>query len=207
MNRKYISLLIVTAIVGLTCCTPKLKTGLVQFDNRYDAVKNAIIDFSSKPKLYRKSLVFQVTPLDTLHKNILRVLDDGTSEWVSGEAYEGIIAVGISANDNKFLVSSKDSIGSKTGLPSRFIERDGKLFFWFDREFSMTQETLSILKKYNLLVDDEDGKIFELDYITDDAQKGVTFYFCRNDLTKYKKVITNRAMGFYEPPKLNCGSK
>ena len=37
-----------------------------------------------------------------------------------------------------------------------------------------------------------------------DAAKAADYYFCRNDVSNYKRVVTHVATGYYEPPKLKC---
>ena len=72
-------------------------------------------------------------------------------------------------------------------------------------EKTIYEEMLSVLKKYNVLTDMiYDGMLPE--YSINDAQKGASYYFCRNDLSKYKRVVTNIATGYYRPPKLKCGN-
>jgi len=39
---------------------------------------------------------------------------------------------------------------------------------------------------------------------TDDAKKGVDYYFCKSNLKIYKRVNTTYALGYYDVPKLNC---
>lgn len=36
------------------------------------------------------------------------------------------------------------------------------------------------------------------------SKKVATYYFCKNNPENYKRVITNIATGWYEPPKLKC---
>jgi len=84
-----------------------------------------------------------------------------------------------------------------------YLEKEGKLFFWWDSSYPLTEKTLATYKKYDLLQDD-DGLIQTPDFITDDALKGAYYFFCTNDLSSYKKVITNTGFGYFDPPKLNC---
>ncbi|MEO6630363.1 MAG: hypothetical protein ABIN13_01535 [Mucilaginibacter sp.] len=88
------------------------------------------------------------------------------------------------------------------GIPSRFIEQNEKLFIWRDEHFQLTDGTINILDKYHLIRRGGPG-----DWISgggDESKKGADYYFCRSNLTVYKKKITNRAIGCYEPPNVNC---
>lgn len=59
-----------------------------------------------------------------------------------------------------------------------------------------------ILKKYNMLKDDEGGWITFLDYTMNDKKKATTYYFCKNNLKEFKRIITN--ISDINLPKLNC---
>lgn len=93
-------------------------------------------------------------------------------------------------------------LGSKGRLPSRYIEKNGKLFFWWDDDYSLTENTLAVFNKYNLLQGDKNGTIKVPDSIIDDAEKAAHYYFCKEDLSKYKRVITNKGVGYYDAPNL-----
>jgi len=183
----------------ISCKT--FKGELLDRNDVNDAILIAINDFTHSNRLYKKNRVFKINHLDTIHKMKL----DGQS-WIPGEVYEGIKAVSIFPRpiENKLLITSQAIVGSYGKLPSKFIEIDDKLFFWWDDNSPLTKEALDIFSKYNLLQDDEGGVIQLPDFIIDESQKGVDYYFCRNNLSKYKKVITNIAIGFYDIPKLNC---
>lgn len=176
---------------------------LIQTGSGNEAIHNAILDFSHIGKLYIKDSVFSVSFLDTLYRKVLIKSNDGY-KWINGEINEGTIAVSIIASYNKFLLTAETKAGGRGKLPSRYVEKDGKLFFWWDNNYPLTEETLAVFNKYHLLQDDEGGKIKFPEFEIDDSRKGVDYYFCRNNLTKYKKVIASKAIGYYEPPKLGC---
>ncbi|MDX5429237.1 MAG: hypothetical protein LPK79_14140 [Bacteroidota bacterium] len=189
-------------LVFLVGCSA-FKHGMTQSGNRDQAIQNAILDFSNTSSLYRKDSVFSVSFYDTMGRMVL----DENHEWIFGEPYEGVVAVSIIVANSRLLLTSDTKAGGKGGkgkLPTRFVEKGGKLFFWWDDEHVLTKETLSVYKKYNLLQDDEGGLVTIPDFIIDDAQKGVHYYFCKKDLSRYKKVITNKGIGYYDPPKLKC---
>ena len=122
-------------------------------------------------------------------------------QWKRGSLYRGLISVEISASpEYKFLITSNTKVGSKGYLPSRHIIKDGKLFYWFDDSYPLTQGMLDLLWKYNLLQDDDGGLIIFLDNPMNDSKKVSVYYFCKKDLSKYKKVSTNIGLCSYKPP-------
>ncbi|WP_340067363.1 hypothetical protein [Ascidiimonas aurantiaca] len=185
------------------------KKNLTQKGGNKEAVQNAILDFSNTSRLYNNDSVFSVWVYDKLHKMVLKETDDRNSEWVEDKLYEGIVAVSISASHNKILYTDGAKIGQKgVKMPTRFIEKDGKLFYWRDDDYPLTQETLTVFKKYNLLVNNDlDGVVEFYDFTVNDAQKGVHYYFCKNNLLKYKKITIHKAIGYYDAPSINCSSR
>lgn len=207
MNTKIYTLLVIVILFG---CSP-MKNGMMKAgeDVKSVAIHNAILDFSQSCNLYKKDTVFSINFKDSVfNKAVLIQVDDRTMQWKRGSLCNGILSVGISADsDYKFLFTTNIKVGNITHLPSRHIVKDGKLFYWYDDSYPLTQEMLDILWKYNLLLDDEDGWIIIPDNPIDDSQKGAHYYFCKSDLSEYKRVITNIGMGFYPLPKLNCNKK
>lgn len=199
---------LILVILLFECCASfkgtSFKKELSQTGDRNDAIQNAIMDFTNNRSLYKKDSVFFISFFDTLHKMVLEKIDDRNYRWIKGEIYEEIVAVSIAASYNQFLLTADTKVGSKGKLPTRYIEKNGKLFFWWDNEYPLTEKTLAVFSKYNLLQDDEGGIIKFPDFIIDDAQKGADYYFCKNNLTKYKKVITNIGIGYYDIPNLKC---
>lgn len=150
-----------------------------------DAINIAIMDFLKKPKLYKKDTVFSIL----IH---------------TGAKNEDIIVVAIGRNNTKLLITKDMTIGSKGKFPSKYLEKDGKLFFWWDDDIPLTNEALSVFKRYDLLQDDDNGRRTAPSFIIDETKKGVHYYFCKNDISKYKRVITNIGIGYYDSPSLKC---
>jgi hypothetical protein len=183
--KKLIQFITIIVVLILSDGCVSVKKGLVQKGGIDNAIQNAILDFSNTAKLYKKNNVFSVSVLEV--------------------ANEDLMVVRIGKNSMKLLLTAKAKVGSlDSKLPTRFIEKEGKLFFWWDNEYPLTKEALDVYEKYNLLQDDEGGVITVPEFTVNDAQKAAHYYFCKDDLTKYKKVITNKGVGYYEPPKLNC---
>lgn len=112
-------------------------------------------------------------------------------------------------------ISLSNLIGKvpENNFPNRYKIIEDKLFVWKDSLTPLNKEILDVLNTYNildstdikrelgLLPDDfEDTRMV----ITDRRLKGVDYYICKNNVDKYKKVLTNIAYGYYEPPNLNC---
>ena len=168
------------------------------------AIYEAITDFADNCRLFKQDSIFYITTLDTLkHYTLQR--NQGTLEWICDSIYANLFVINIIPSINKLFYLPDAVVGSKGKLPSRYVIVKGKLFYWRDRDYPLTEEMLSVLKKYNVLTDMiYDGMLPE--YSINDAQKGASYYFCRNDLSKYKRVVTNIATEYYSPPKLKCGN-
>ena len=204
-------------LVMIGCSSLKKSMITTGSDLKETAIHNAILDFSKRCDLFKKDSVFHVTFEDSVfHKAVLvQVYEKNyTHAWKRGSLYDGIVKVGILAHRvnsscdeccDKFLYTAQTTVGSKgTPLPSRYIEKNGKLFYWQDNDYALTEEMLAILWKYNLLCDDTDGMIGIPTYTIDDRLKGAHYYLCKNDLSKYKRIVTWIASGYYELPKLKC---
>lgn len=128
---------------------------------------------------FTKDSVFSVSYHDPLYKMALEKTDNGDERWVEDKLYKEIVAVSIAADYNKMLLTDNTKADNKTAkLPTRYIERDGKLFYWRDDDYPLTQEALNVFKRYNLLLEDDLDEVIEFcDFTTDDTQKGVDYFF------------------------------
>ena len=156
--------------------------------------------------MYKNDSVFSVNFNDSVfNEAVLIRVNERTMQWKRGSLSKNLVSVEISASpEYKFLITSNTKVGSKGYLPSRHIIKEGKLFYWFDDSYPFTQEMLDFLWKYNLLQDDDSGLIIFPDNPINDSKKGADYYFCKNDLSKYKRVVTNIGLGYYKPPKIKC---
>ncbi len=194
--------ILIIVVVLISCASSK--KDFTKMGGLDEAIQNAILDFSKKSRLYKKNSVFTVWAQDTLYRMVLDKSNENKYKWVEGDLYEQTIAVSITASYNKILMTDSTKVGSIGKFPSRYIERDGKLFYWWDSDQPLKQETLDALGKYGLLQDDEGGWVKFPDMTINDAQKAAHYYFCRNNLKKYKRVTTNKGIGYYDAPKLDC---
>lgn len=153
-----------------------------------DPIQIAIEDFSQNCSLYKKDSVFSV-----------RLLQPRNND-------EKII-VRVGRNYKKMLLKSSSTVGSRGQLASRYIEKNGKLFFWWDDNYALTEDALAVFRKYNLLQDDEDGFLKMSDFITTKSISEAHYYFCKERFTGFKRVVSNKGVGYYTPPKLECDKK
>jgi hypothetical protein len=166
----------------VSSCAP-WKDVLVAEGDRDDAIQNAIYDFLQSSKLSKEDSVFNISTQDY---------------------NEQLLAISIYGSTNKLLISTEDSVKyDYSGLAIDYKEMDGKLFYWYDSTKEVTTEIINTLTKYNMI----DTTILNV-YIPprhiEHSKKGVDYYFCKNNLLKYKKVKTNKVLGYYDPPNLNC---
>ncbi len=166
-----------------TGCAAPFRKELARSGDSNAAFHNAILDFAATSRLYNEDTVFLVS-----------IEQSGSSS----------LRVSILGEPPKLLVTAKVTVGSRTHMPSRYTEQEGKLFFWRDADYPLTAEALAVYQKYGLLQDDRGGLLTVPDLWIDDAKKGVHYYFCPDDLSRYRKVTTRIAMGWYTPPKLRC---
>ena len=166
-----------------------------------DFINVAISDFVSKCSLFKKDSVFKISVEDTL---VELSFQSEQSRWVLDTVYQNVLVVEIlGLMDTKEWYFSDAVIGSKGKLPSRYVIVKGKLFFWQDDNYPLTEEILSVFKRYNILTEMMERGALP-DNPINDAAKAADYYFCRNDVSNYKRVVTHVATGYYEPPKLKC---
>lgn len=179
---KYSFFILLFYMVFSGCVTFRDK--LVATGSTNEMIANSIVDFTHCSSIIKHDSVFSV------------------SVYQSSAKHGRVVRVG--RHNFPLLWTDENIIGQKGGsLPTRFIVRNGLLFYWKDEDFPLTTEAIEQYKKYNIL------RIFRPDDVlpdfeTDDAAKAVHYYFCKNDLRKYKRIISNIGVGYYDPPKLNC---
>ena len=192
-------------IIIISCLLSGCKSSIVipqkEAYQTEDFINVVISDFVAKCSLFKKDSVFEVSVEDTLVKLSFQ---SEQSRWVLDTVYQNILVVDICGmEDDKEWYYPDAVIGSKGKLPSRYVIIEGKLFFWDDDNYPLTEEALSVFKRYNILTEMlEEGMIPE--FTINDAAKAAHYYFCRGDASNYKRVVTNIATGYYDPPKLKC---
>jgi hypothetical protein len=174
--KNFLQIVFIILLLLQGCAT--WKTSLSPQGDYDSAIKNAISDFSNTTSLFREDRTFSVGI-----KNL----------------NNGIIGISILGNVNKFIITED---GKSSRLPTKYLEYKGKLFYWYDESYPLNKDIIDKLDKCNLI--DSVKSIAFAKLINDDAKKGMDYYFCKNNLLKYKKIKTNQAIGYYEPPKLDC---
>lgn len=167
-----------------SCAVNKWQNTLIQKGNMNDAVNNAITDFVHTSKWSKKDSIFTVTITDINEENV---------------------NVTIAIADDDVYPNSKNKVGTYDHtFPTRYIVKNGKLFYWNDTTQFITQDIISILEKYNHI----DYRWSELPEIIggvhNDGAEGVVYYFCKNDLTNYKKSGVSNIRKHYKTPILKC---
>ena len=118
------------------------------------------------------------------------------------------MTVSITGTKNKLLPGESNKIGTNIPyFPTRFLIYHEKLFYWYDSTNVITLELISVLSQYghidSLNVNGFVG-IPETSSEIDERKKAAHYYFCKKNLRKYKRVVTNIALNYYKPPKLKC---
>ena len=167
-------------------CKPIQKASLPNEESS-DPIQIAVMDFSKKSNLYKKSQVFYVSKRNAVNN-------------------ENVLIISITKNFTKLLSTAYTTEGSKGKMASKFVEKNGKLFYWWDNDFPLSEEALNVFRKYNLLQDDEKGTIQFPENVLDETQKSAIYYFCRNNFRIYKKIETNRGQFYDRAPEISCDS-
>lgn len=198
----------IIVLLPFNSCT-SYKNNLLFSGNLSDetAIYNAILDFTNSNKLYEKDSVFCINYYNKIYSRVLQQRNDGVSEWVRDKLYDGIVGVSIHPSYHQFPLSQETRKNEMNIIPSRYVIKNNKLFYWWDDNYELTEETIQTFYRFNLIreVKGENNSGLLVDDLVsvDDAVKGVHYYFCGNDLTKYVKVITNIGFGYYDVPEMN----
>ncbi|MCP4459903.1 MAG: hypothetical protein GY816_18055 [Cytophagales bacterium] len=195
LNRVLISTIL---LVWFGCATQKSqlhKSGGVN-----EVIENAILDFSTT-RIFNKGSIFSVNYNDNHEEFALQQAIDGIYEWLPSKSNENISTVSITMSSAKFPYNSNDL--GRSSIPTAYKVVEDKLFYWWEGDGPISEEAIEIFKRYDLLVLNSPSSI--LDSGVDDSQKGVHYYFCKNDLLSYKRVITSKGLGYYslDPPLCN----
>lgn len=185
MNRQRLCLLTLLLIFFGSCSS--WKNALVTEGKTDDAVKNAVIDFLNSDRLSKKDTVFSIE-VKEIDKNVL-----------------GISILGY---PDRLLPSSRNRIGTNfPNFPTRYIEKNGKLFYWYDSQKTIDVDLISVLNKYHRIDSlNVNGLVGIPARLTGDSKKAAHYYFCISNLRNYKKIHTSIGLDSYPPPNLNCSN-
>lgn len=145
--------------------------------------------------------------------NVFNVWIDEISEYAPHKINDEITVIDISPAFRKVYLTPVDTVGS-VRVPTRHLIKDGKLFYWHDPYYGLTEEMVKVLYQFNIADSIALEDLFATqDERTDDYyihsqvyKKGkvAVYYFCKDNPGNYKRVITSAATGWYQPPKLKC---
>lgn len=177
MNRFYLIYIL------LLCSCTTLKDNMIVNGNENDAILNAIFDFTHTEN---------------------RLLKEDRTFLVSIDNVEDNIVVGIIGDPNTILlITEENGSYSYRAFPTMLVETKGRLFFWYDKSKNVTDTIINTLYKHNF-VDTMVVNAYIPDRIINDTKKGAVYYFCKNDLSNYKKTASSTLTKYYKPPKLKC---
>jgi hypothetical protein len=176
---KRVSILIFLLIIIQSCGT--WRHDLIAHGDYNEAVKNAILDFSKTSSL---------------------VNDDNAFFIFVEDINDEIVGISISGSTSKFLVTADGKSDVNNMFPTRYLEKNSKLFYWDDSKVPLSLEILSKLDEYGQI--DSLESIAFATLIIDDGKEGINYYFCKNNLLKYKKMKSTKSLSIYNLPLLNC---
>jgi hypothetical protein len=162
-------------------------------------IQNSINDFT-KTRFFKNGIAFSVSFYKDFKGSKLFKQAEGTYKWTPDKSYPDIFAVSILNHSTKFFYNPADTGKIKTNVPQCILWKDGKLFYWWDEEKPLVESTINSFRALGLI--EENPNLLE--FGTDDSQKAVDYFICKNDYSKYRRKITKLAIGYYKPPKLRC---
>ena len=173
-------------------------------DLQETAIRIAIADFSNTCRLFKKDSVFCVDYNDSVFEKatlVVGTFNDGhTLQWKRGDLLDGMACVEIGAASYYQHYYSEDPEDANSHLPTKYVIVRGKLFYWRDEKHEVTEDIIGVLWRYNVL----QSESIIPDFFEDENAKGAHYFFCKKNLSKYKRVVTNKALGYYSPPRVTC---
>lgn len=116
---------------------------------------------------------------------------------------EEVAAVSIVPRNVKIPIYDNE-ISAQSHIPSKHEVRNGKLFIWNDKNVQPTEDIVKVYGEFGILLYPDSLGIIHQETKIDETIKGVDYYFCRNNIEKYKREVTNIGFGYYPYPKLKC---
>jgi len=114
-----------------------------------------------------------------------------------------LVGVTIGEYNYKLNFSNDLTSGGKKGIKVGFKEIDGNLFFWRSSTYSDFDSSISIFKKYNVLMTEDEVKS-GMSPGSFGWKKGTHYYFCKNNVTKFKRLKSRMGIGYYQAPSIKC---
>lgn len=164
------------------CACATLKKEIITKGNANEAINNAVSDFiHTERSIQKKDNAF----------------------WVYADTVKNNIVVTIIGDSNKVLLIKEDGNYSYRDFPTILIESDEKIFLGYEKEGETTDTIINTLYRYNF-VDTMIVNTYIPDRMIDESKKGVIYFFCKNDLSVYKKIHTNTIAKHHKHPQLKC---
>ncbi|MDB9721029.1 hypothetical protein OAA67_04035 [Winogradskyella sp.] len=177
--------LIIIALLFVVSCSSK-KHNLTSSNSNDATINNTITDFSQTDGLFKTNNVFEINKQNVLH-SVKGNIDKTNYRLINGEPHQSLINVTIKISTLHINENLKSEIGTKSKIvPSRYSIKDEKLFYWWDLDHKVTQDTYDTLKSF--------GVIKTTDTIdnTNKKPEGVNYYYCSNNLAKFIKLKLNQ---------------
>ena len=199
MRTYKLLFLLAIPILFQNCAT--WKGTLVSSGDLNDAVNNAITDFLHTAKLSKKDTIFSISFSE--YEDV--IYNRENNEVIYTPTREDRLIISVGKAEDKIYPREENKVGTYDKVfPTRYTIRDGKLFYWSDTTQVITQEIISVLKRYNH-IDFDWRKEYDLPPLWhNDGGGGVVYYFCKNNLTNYKKKKADSMRQQYKTPKLKC---
>lgn len=191
MKMRLQILLLVFLVIS--CST--WKESLVQFGTEKDAIENSILDFTHS-RLFKSDSVFYVIVEDTLHSVKRDYEHEYSYKLVPDEPYHHLIGITI-FGDHLNTYYAEEFETESSSVPTNYSIVEGKLFLWWDESRELSKDVINQLYEFNLVVNKDEAM-----FVTN-HEKVAKYYICRNNLSRYKKVVNRSAIGF-DIPKLKC---
>ena len=163
-------------------------------DNVDEDIKISMAVNHFRKQLYCKmGVAYVITYKDSIYCENSRLPKD-SSRWM------GLNLVEITELPCPYYYVDSLPLGKECpGFPTSYIEIKNRLFVYEGEPSPMTKEMMVILERYNILQRREENEW--PDYPINDAARGNDYYF-RKGTIHFKLVRTNRATGWYLPPKV-----
>lgn len=163
---------------------------------------NVILDFGNTYKTPKKYLKRRGEPFSVFSFIREEQLNQNT------------ILLSIMPKTERISMRVEDRLGEvpRGYFPNRYIVEEGKLFLWNDSITPLQKDIIEVMSKYDIL-DSTDVKrelgILPIDYedtrviILDDRLESYNYFINMENISKFKKVVTNKPFGYYKILKIN----
>ncbi|WP_296312612.1 hypothetical protein [Winogradskyella sp. UBA3174] len=190
-------LILITALVFQLSCSSQ-KQDIKSSNGSDSAIESTITDFFETSDLYKDNKVFGLTKQDVLHY-VKGDVNKDDYRLINNLPHQSLINISIRVNSLSLSEDITSKIGTiSTTLPSRYIIKDKKLFYWWDSGYAFTQETYDTFKDFGIIGGNTNAE---------QSQKGINYYFCSSDLTKFIKLKLNEDISNLETSPIFCKKK